>query len=357
MRVLAQVASALEAVHAAGGVHRDVRGDNLLVRPEDGHVVLVDFGSCTFRGAPVLTRGSEPPTTPRYQSPQAQLHQWRFRRQRSARYEASPADDVYGLGVTAYRLVTGRYPLIAESMGADDGQEEVFSRFPELVPADALVQLSPELARWTRQMLRVQPEARGSSAELAVGLKLSANTEGPEADRPVGSPVAPKPVVSAEPTLPREEAAPPRASRPVLPWHMGLGIMAAGIVMVVLGGGLLHALLEPSSVMPPSELARAVQLPAREGKNSALGEASPSEPLSSSGPTPVHEGVSAPVPAQPLPGQRVPPCKKPLVEINGGCWFRVGDDEPPCSDVSYEWRRQCYAPAFGSSRPLNTKER
>lgn len=110
LRVLAQGARALQAIHSAGGLHRDVKGDYFLVRPEDGHAVLVDFGSCTFRGAPVITRNSGPPSTPQYLSPQSLVHQWRLRHDPTARDEPSIADDVYALGVTAYRLVTGRYP-------------------------------------------------------------------------------------------------------------------------------------------------------------------------------------------------------------------------------------------------------
>ena len=63
----------------------------------------------------------------------------------------------------------GALPLIAEDIGSDDDIEDYFSHFPEIVPADALVQLSPELARWIRQMLMVEPAERGSAAEVATG--------------------------------------------------------------------------------------------------------------------------------------------------------------------------------------------
>jgi serine/threonine protein kinase len=50
-RVLAQLARALEAVHAVGAVHRDVKGANVVVRLSDRLAVLLDFGSCHFQGA------------------------------------------------------------------------------------------------------------------------------------------------------------------------------------------------------------------------------------------------------------------------------------------------------------------
>jgi len=348
LRVLAQAASALQAVHAAGGLHRDVKGDNFLVHPEDGHAVLVDFGSCTFRGAPVLTRSSEPPGTPHYLSPQAQLHQWRFRRHPAARYEASATDDVYALGVTAYRLATGRYPLIAEELETEGELDDPFSRFPELVPADALVQLSPELARWNRQMLSVQPEDRALLTELAAGLALAAKMEGRVADRTIGPRAAPEHPESQAAALP---------PRQVPPWQPWFTVTAMGVLLVLGGGVLLHALLDLSPRTNERERAPSAGAPAQKGHTSSLGEAALAQPLSASEPTTTHGGVSAAVPPEPLPGQRLPPCKGPLFEINGGCWILVGNATPPCPDPTYEWRKRCFMPFIGPSRPSTTGEK
>ncbi|HEX8701821.1 MAG TPA: serine/threonine-protein kinase, partial [Myxococcaceae bacterium] len=109
-RVLAQVARALEAVHAAGAVHRDVKGDNVLVRLSDRRAVLIDFGSCHVQGAQRLTWQALPPVTPDYLSPRAWLVFIRSQLYEEGYYEPSPADDLYALGVMAYRLVMGQYP-------------------------------------------------------------------------------------------------------------------------------------------------------------------------------------------------------------------------------------------------------
>ena len=346
LRVLARAASALQAVHSAGGVHRDFKGDNLLVGPEDGHATLVGFGSCTFRGAPVLTLQSEPPGTPHYHSPQAQLHQWKFRRHAGARYVATAADDVYALGITAYRMAAGRYPLIAEELCTGTEAEDLFS-FPALVPVEQLVHLSPALARWIRQMMSVRPEARGTVAELAVGMAMAADTEGPEADRPIGPRTA-----ATHVELP--VSSPP--SRQELSRWTVFALAAAGVVLMA-AGGLLHALLAPAFPASTRGHERVARAPAQDGDTAALGEAGLAVPPGSPVPGTSQTRISAPVPPTPLPGQRQPPCKKPEVEINGGCWIRVGGESPPCVERTYEWRKQCYMPFMAPPRPSTSGDR
>jgi serine/threonine protein kinase len=110
LRVLAQVAHALAAVHARGVIHRDVKGDNIRVTPE-GRAVLLDFGAGWYPGARALTDTAAPPGTTPYRAPELLRFIWRSYRNEEARWEARASDDLYALGVTAYRLVMGQYCL------------------------------------------------------------------------------------------------------------------------------------------------------------------------------------------------------------------------------------------------------
>jgi eukaryotic-like serine/threonine-protein kinase len=109
LRVLAQLAGTLEVLHRGECLHRDVKGDNILVEPE-GRAVLVDFGSGTWMGAPPLTEWVVPPNTREYRSPESLRLEWSPSRKHGVLYETRPADDLYALGVAAYRLMAGVYP-------------------------------------------------------------------------------------------------------------------------------------------------------------------------------------------------------------------------------------------------------
>jgi serine/threonine protein kinase len=109
-RLLAQLARALAATHAALAVHRDVKGDNILVRLSDGQPFLIDFGSAHFQGASRLTWQSLHPFTPAYLSPAAWLALINSEHSPDSHYQATPADDLYALGVTAYHLLMGKHP-------------------------------------------------------------------------------------------------------------------------------------------------------------------------------------------------------------------------------------------------------
>jgi serine/threonine-protein kinase len=97
--VLGQAADALQAAHALGVVHRDVKPGNLLLR-HDGAVKVTDFGIARAVDAAPLTATGIMMGTAYYVSPE----------QASGRL-VTPASDVYSLGVVAYECLAGRRPF------------------------------------------------------------------------------------------------------------------------------------------------------------------------------------------------------------------------------------------------------
>jgi serine/threonine-protein kinase PpkA len=97
LRLTAQIARALAAIHQRGIVHRDLKPANILFRP-DGRPVLVDFGLAKDLGvASNLTIAGHLIATPRYMSPEQCM--------------GKPVDertDLYSLGVVLYEMLTGQ---------------------------------------------------------------------------------------------------------------------------------------------------------------------------------------------------------------------------------------------------------
>lgn len=95
--LLAQVAGALDAAHAAGVVHRDVKPHNILLEGERAY--LTDFGLAKALGDSGVLSGASVVGTAEYMSPE----QWRGER-------VGPAADVYSLGCVLYEALTGVVP-------------------------------------------------------------------------------------------------------------------------------------------------------------------------------------------------------------------------------------------------------
>jgi serine/threonine protein kinase len=108
---LATVALTLEHLHVEGVLHRDLKPEHMLVRNTDGKPVLIDFGVGWYSGADNLTTQGMAPGTPHLRTPEAVAF-WRKRGRRPGqRYTYKPTDDVYALGVSAYRVLTGHWPF------------------------------------------------------------------------------------------------------------------------------------------------------------------------------------------------------------------------------------------------------
>ncbi|WP_110588038.1 serine/threonine-protein kinase [Microbacterium suaedae] len=103
---VSQTASALQAAHAAGLVHRDIKPGNLLITP-DGRVKITDFGIARIADQVPLTATGQVMGTVQYLSPE-----------QASGHPASPATDIYSLGIVAYESLAGKRPFTGESQVA-----------------------------------------------------------------------------------------------------------------------------------------------------------------------------------------------------------------------------------------------
>jgi serine/threonine-protein kinase len=125
----AQIASGLDALHAAGIVHRDVKPANVML-DERGSALLTDFGLAKGRAYTVLTRPGDVLGTLDYIAPELI----------SGEGTAGAASDVYALGCLAYECLTGAAPFAGRSIferavaHLDEEPADPCSSRPELPP-------------------------------------------------------------------------------------------------------------------------------------------------------------------------------------------------------------------------------
>jgi eukaryotic-like serine/threonine-protein kinase len=210
---LAQAAAALDAAHAEGIVHRDVKPANLLFDAR-GELQVVDFGiaravddtgGMTAAGTMLGTAG--------YLSPE------------QARGEgATPESDRYSLAVVAYELLTGGRPFERGSATA-----EAAAHIQEPVPpaSERGVGLPRSVDRIFERALAKDPARRYESAAAFVRALSSALAGGEGTTRVL--PAAPR---TAGPPPPRRGRAP-----------LVLALLLGGLLLALLGGAVAAALL------------------------------------------------------------------------------------------------------------------
>src|SRR5215216_4419306 len=99
LEVVGQATVAVGAAHEVGLIHRDIKPDNLLVRP-DGVVKVTDFGVAQPLGQNPCEQDDPITGTAGYLAPEQAIGQ-----------RATPASDIYGLGVVAYECLAGCWSL------------------------------------------------------------------------------------------------------------------------------------------------------------------------------------------------------------------------------------------------------
>jgi eukaryotic-like serine/threonine-protein kinase len=363
LQVLAQLARTLDVLHCGECLHRDVKGDNILVEPE-GRAVLTDFGSGTWKGAPPLTEWVVPPNTREYRSPESLRFEWSHRSKHGALYETRTADDIYALGVAAYRLVTGVYPPPGTDPEALKAQFQV--PLPPRRPVHEFNgRVVPELSALIERMLAKEPEARGTAREIAEAAEAAAEHARPEAKVPFiglewpdakARPVPIRDIPPSPPELPsvKAKAVPVRVRTARRGASCESRLRAATIAggFMLLWIAVMWRCPTPHAEMP---MVAQVEAPDTESAPDAgtkgLGEGAlparveaPTSPIT-------RAAVSKEVPKHPLSGQRRPPCQYSWeVEINGGCWRHIAGSKPPCAEGDYEWQGTCYDPALVRKR-------
>src|SRR5207237_4369165 len=142
------IADALAHAHARNVIHRDVKPENVLISA-DGRLKVADFGLARMPEETALTAPDVLPGTLAYLAPEL-----------LAGRPASPASDLYALGVTCYEMLAGRLPFEAESSLAT--MYQIAHEEPPALPPSA-----PEgLRRLTGSLLSKAPSLRPASAAL-----------------------------------------------------------------------------------------------------------------------------------------------------------------------------------------------
>lgn len=127
VKVVEQVATALDAAHAAGLIHRDIKPSNILITGRE-FVYLIDFGLARAAGDNGLTSAGSTLGTMAYMSPE--------------RFEGKPVDptaDIYALACVLYECLTGVRPYPADSL-----EQQIAGHMTKEVPKPSTV--DPRLA-------------------------------------------------------------------------------------------------------------------------------------------------------------------------------------------------------------------
>ncbi|GAB4583950.1 serine/threonine-protein kinase [Nocardia sp. IFM 10818] len=172
VRLIEQVAAALDAAHADGLLHRDVKPDNILLTKE-GFAYLVDFGIAQSATDDTLTSAGGAVGSYRYMAPE-----------RFSSRELTPAADVYALACVLFECLTGTRPFSGETE-AQIMSAHLFAQIPRPSQVRATVPetFDPVIARGMAKLpqdryptagaLAAAAHAALSAAHAAAGLEPS----------------------------------------------------------------------------------------------------------------------------------------------------------------------------------------
>jgi tRNA A-37 threonylcarbamoyl transferase component Bud32 len=227
--IIGQAALGLEAAHAIGVVHRDVKPGNLLVRP-DGVVKITDFGIARAADAVPITRTGTMVGTAYYLSPE-----------QASGGVVTPASDVYSLGVVAYECLAGVRPFPGTNPLAVATAH--VREMPPPLPDDVPVSVRDLVSRAMEKDPALRPAHAGDFGRAALALRATL------AGAPAATTVMP--VVPETGVLPAIQRSTPTTTSALVHQHRRAVRIASLLVAVVVVGLSARACLSPASVVVP----------------------------------------------------------------------------------------------------------
>jgi len=170
-----QLCEALAGAHEKGIVHRDIKGDNIMLTPK-GQVKIMDFGLAKLKGAAKLTLTGSVLGTLAYMSPE-----------QAQGKEVDRRSDIFSLGVVLYELITGKLPFNGEHPAAliytiCNEEPEPLTRFRNGVPENLLRILNKALAKGMEERYQNIADLNVDLSRVRKGLDLRPK-ETSEADK------------------------------------------------------------------------------------------------------------------------------------------------------------------------------
>jgi ABC-type amino acid transport substrate-binding protein/predicted Ser/Thr protein kinase len=161
VKMVEQVATALDAAHEAGLIHRDVKPSNILITPRE-FVYLIDFGLARTAGDKGLTTAGSTLGTMSYMAPE--------------RFEAGqvdPRSDIYALTCVLYECLTGERPYPADSL-----EQQIAGHMTAAVPRPSAI--DPKLKAYdeviAKGMAKKPAKRYQTAGELAAAARRALET-------------------------------------------------------------------------------------------------------------------------------------------------------------------------------------
>lgn len=245
IRIIRQIASALDAAHLAGLVHRDVKPQNILVTGGEDFAYLIDFGIAANRTDTRLTVAGSAIGSLAYMAPE-----------RFGDGPTTPAVDVYSLAGVLYETLTGETPFRADSIEQlIAGHMSLPPPRPSLVNPRVPAGLDDVIARGMAKEADDRygsAGALGRAAERALGSLASGPSTGPSAVTQLAPTAMAAPTPSS--TQPETLSTGPNAAAQPRQWLVPVMVTVVAVLLLA-GIGVMIGLLARQNAAPATDAA------------------------------------------------------------------------------------------------------